>query len=113
MFNNTLAHNEKRRFQRLPETLPVRFRFSDRTESAWSEAKSLNISEGGLFVSHNLSLESIGNIVHLDLQLHREGKPMRLICQVAWVKRKQDSISGVGLEIIQIDEKQKQTLLLI
>ncbi len=100
---------EKRKFERIAETLPVRFRFSDRSDSAWHEAQTQNISEGGLFVVKNLKLEQIGEVVHLDLNI--ESSLLRIICQVAWVKRENDIVAGIGLKIIQIDEKHKQTYL--
>ena len=48
MLTNT--HNDNRRYLRIAETLPVRFRFSDRLDSLWHEAQTVNISEGGMYL---------------------------------------------------------------
>ncbi len=106
-----IAPQEKRQYERIAGTMPVRFRFADRLESVWSQAQALNISEGGIFLAKNLKAEAVGNIVHLDLWLEREGKSLHVICQVAWLKKEKDTVTGVGLEIIQFDQKHKQTYL--
>jgi hypothetical protein len=78
-------------------------------DSVWQEAQTQNISEGGLFVSGNLSQDLIGDVVHLDLQL--ENKFLHAVCQVAWIKREQGVIIGLGLKILQIDPKNKEIYL--
>lgn len=102
---------DNRKFQRIAETLPVRFRFSDRADSLWQEAETRNISEGGIFITKSLKQQQIGNVVHLDLQLHEKGASLRIICQLAWVKHKDETVRGVGLKILQIEGKQKHTYL--
>ncbi|MEW6008669.1 MAG: PilZ domain-containing protein [Candidatus Omnitrophota bacterium] len=109
MYSNSMINNEKRKFQRISETLPVRFRFSDRQGSVWYDAKTQNISEGGLFVTNNLSLDEIGDVVHVDLNI--DNSLLRIICQVAWVKRENDIAAGFGLKIIQIEQKHRQIFL--
>jgi Tfp pilus assembly protein PilZ/predicted NBD/HSP70 family sugar kinase len=108
MENLKTTHNDNRKYARLSEALPVRVRFSDRLDSVWQNAQTANIGEGGLFVALSLRLESIGEVVHLDLQLDKDGLPLRLICQVAWMKREGAQVSGMGLKIIQIDQQAKE-----
>gem|GEM_PF-2719892 len=111
MINNSLTHNDNRKYYRIAEALPVRMRFSDRLDSLWQEAKTENISEGGMFVAKELSPDSIGNVVHLEILLDKDGQTIKIICEVAWVKRSNGFASGIGLKIIQIEGGNKETFL--
>lgn len=105
------ANKDNRKYERIAQALPVRMRFSDRLDSLWQEAQTLNISEGGMFVSKELSPESIGNIVHLEILLDKDGQTVKIICEVAWIKRDNGSAIGIGLKIIQIEGGNKETFI--
>ena len=85
--------------------------FKDR--EAFFRAYTGNVSAGGLFIKTEKPL-IVGDQLSLKLQLPGVSDPLKMKCEVAWARTKQESqpgrSAGMGVKFIEISERHHQIL---
>ena len=98
-----------RKENRILKTLSLNYK--DR--KSFIKAYTQDISNGGLFIKAKNPLKQ-GEQFMLNLQLPDLPEPMKIKCQVAWVKKEEGDAdahpSGMGVKFIEMSDKDSQTL---
>ena len=98
-----------RKEDRILKTLSLNYK--DR--KSFIKAYTQDISNGGLFIKAKKPLKQ-GEQFMLNLQLTDLPEPMKIKCQVAWVKEEEGKAgehpAGMGVKFIEMSDKDSQTL---
>jgi len=101
---------EKRKFQRVAENLPVRFRFLDRPDSFVHEANTGNLSQGGLFITKILHKDDVGKNLSIELIVAHKEAPLKMTARLVWVEKQGANVLGIGVEFIEIDPEHNRII---
>jgi len=76
----------KRRFQRLPSSLPLRYKNLRKSGTAPLGASTRNISEGGVCFNSSEFISLACRLV-VEINLPTTPKPIKAISKVAWIRK--------------------------
>lgn len=100
---------ERRRHKRVPLKLLVQHRFE--SLQAFLEEVATDLSAGGMFLRTD-SPHPVGSTIYLRFTL-ADGLPLiEGIGRVAWAatKTKADTVSGMGIEFLSLDDESRQLI---
>jgi hypothetical protein len=100
--------NEKRRFERIPSSFPVKYRDLNKPETEFRGTVSKNVSEGGVRFRSDRFISLACRMV-VELNLPTVPKPIRAISKITWIKKlpagDDYEVGNQFLEITREDKK--------
>ena len=98
-------NKEQRRFDRVPETFPSRYRLSGSGEP-WREVKAVNLSAGGMRLLSDVPFPE-GSLIDVRFTVPTMEKSMELKGCVAWMKTPAVGVveTGVAFESLTPDQE--------
>lgn len=78
--------DEKRRFERIPTSFPLKYRDLNRPETEFRGTVSKNVSEGGVRFRSDRFISLACRLV-VELNLPRMAKPVRAVSKITWIKK--------------------------
>lgn len=108
---------ERRKYQRLEETLPVAFKVIDGKTPVPYHGITKNIGAGGIFLKIPLLIEKdsmlIGDKLELEINLPTVHEPVRAVGEIRWVepkKPKQAYKFAVGIKFAEISDQERDKI---
>jgi c-di-GMP-binding flagellar brake protein YcgR len=101
---------ERRRYRRLPYSLPLQYRNIDEGSGHFSGGLTKNISEGGIrFVSQRFL--PIATNLDLTINTPTSPRPLRATSRVVWIhKAPTGEYYEVGLQFTSIKEEEREAI---
>lgn len=96
---------ERRRFQRVPETFPAQCRRS-RSGEPWQEIQSLDISAGGLRFVSRLPFEQ-GEPLDFEMTLPATNQELKVSGAVVWTKFQAAGVVEIGVQFNRLTPDQE------
>jgi hypothetical protein len=94
---------EKRRFIRIPLSVPIQFRRIGYIEEERNVSKDISI-KGVRFLSQRFV--PIGSYIKVEIELKANSDPVRFIAKVAWAKTiYEDELFEIGAEVWEISKE--------
>lgn len=103
---------ERRNLLRIPLVVSVTFLVNQQERTEEYKVKSVNISEGGIFLQTGIPL-GLGTEVNLEFSLPGVEESLRCKGKVVWSKSSRnrgDAISGKGIEFTEFGDQYRKLL---
>jgi diguanylate cyclase (GGDEF)-like protein len=105
----TLFSTDKRRFMRIGIDRPIHYRLLDDEEGIYREARTLNISEGGMLFEVDKKIP-VSSTVWVDLKLPRARKVHSFVGSVVYSNRGNPSHYQTGISFIRMERHTRQAV---
>jgi hypothetical protein len=105
----SLFSTDKRRFMRIDIDRPIHYRLLDDEDGSYREAKTLNISEGGLLFEVDKKIP-VSSTVWIDLKLPRARKVHSFVGNVVYSNRGNPSHYQTGVSFIRMAGHTRQAV---
>ncbi len=106
-------HSEKRNWPRVPLSVTVTYRVDGHDREGTYEVKSVNVSEGGIFIATELPL-GLGTEVHLEFHLPNQSESIQASGRVVWCGRTETvggaMVLGKGIQFTDCTERCRRHL---
>jgi diguanylate cyclase (GGDEF)-like protein len=99
---NSTTSMEQRRFPRVPAELPLRYQVVPDLGEKAPRGRSLDVGAGGfrLFVEKPVPM---GTFVLVDIEDASEGRPVRVLAKVVWVREEPTGGATVGARVVSFE----------